>query len=224
MPATKTATPATQTAPKPTKPADTTRPYRTRHAPTPAAALYSPPSSARMRYTVARETPSAAAIVVTGSPEACIRQASFALEASRALGRPICLAACATGLTGCCAPLTSQFQLKFREARQNAGYHPARRIGGVDSFAQRAEHDVTFTQLADGGHDFCRVAPQAVEARRKDYVSTLARRQVLPSDLRDISRSPPLWGGYRRTSRSRHRRSARRPAAGSYLILPVSLE
>ena len=42
-----------------------------------------------MRYTVARETPSAAAIVVAGPQEACIRRASFALEASRASGLPI---------------------------------------------------------------------------------------------------------------------------------------
>ena len=46
-------------------------------------------SSASTRYTVARLTPNVAAIVITGSPEACIRLANAAFDGSRALGRPM---------------------------------------------------------------------------------------------------------------------------------------
>jgi hypothetical protein len=45
--------------------------------------------SARMRCTVARLTPSAVAIVLAGSPDACIRCARPAFDASSFLGRPM---------------------------------------------------------------------------------------------------------------------------------------
>ena len=46
-------------------------------------------TSASTRYTVARLTPSVAAIVETGSPLVCILRASAALDLSSALGRPM---------------------------------------------------------------------------------------------------------------------------------------
>ena len=126
-----------------------------------------------MRYTVARETPSAAAIVVAGSPEACIRRASFALEASRALGRPDCLSASATGLTGGCAPLLPQFQFKLREAGENTGNHPASGGRSIDALAEAPQHDVAFVQIADGLHDLSGVAAQAVDSYDNDCYNAI---------------------------------------------------
>ena len=53
-----------------------------------AGSRHSSESSASTRSTVARETPSADASVVAGSPLACIRRANAVFDSSSAFGRP----------------------------------------------------------------------------------------------------------------------------------------
>jgi hypothetical protein len=63
--------------------------------------------SANTLYTVARLTPNALAIVLAGSPLACIRRANSDLELSSAFGRPMDCPRARRASTRRCAALTA---------------------------------------------------------------------------------------------------------------------
>ena len=65
----------------------------------------------------------------------------------------------------------AQLQLKFGQTGEHTGHHAARRVRGVDAFAEGPQHDPTLAKIADGHHHLSGVAAQAVNADHDDGIA-----------------------------------------------------
>lgn len=73
-------------------------------------------------------------------------------------------------MPGRCAALPAQFEFEFSESGHDGRHGAASRSSSVDSFPQRAQHDLAFTEIGDGAGDFGDRTAKPIDGRHNNRV------------------------------------------------------